>query len=384
MKRNLLKAIGATFMAVAMALSMVPAVPAQAADANITEVVVNTTTKPAGQNLDSITITVKDKKAAKLLTAEDFTISGTAAGWLTSATHPWTADITNVSLHGNCEVTLEVSNFIEKYVYVRSFEVSCSNEKFSFTMDDVDQVITPIADEFTDIASGTQEFKLYSPKQTNKKPLPLVVAFHGLGDEATLYQNQVATAWADPANQKTRKAYVLAPMVPGYNYMSAAVRENLYVETMAVIENLIAEGKVDPNRVYVTGKSFGGLATVEFCEKYTDQIAGAIAMCAYIRGVANNAFTNAYVMKDLPIWLAQATNDSTSPIINSRTVYANLIEAGSTVAKFTEYSNEEMDAAFAAHGTSVEIVGYHGVEIPVLTNTDYMTWLFAQNLADRQ
>ena len=80
-------------------------------------------------------------------------------------------------------------------------------------------------------------------------------------------------------------------------------------------------------------------------------------------------------MKDIPLWIAHATTDPTVPVTDSRMVYQTLTEAGSTVVKYTEYSDEEMTEAGVT-----EAMGNHSVEAVVLEDVEYMEWLFSQNL----
>lgn len=380
--RKMLTAILASSMLLNLMLaSTVLAEEQTAVMGNIQDIVVNTTVTPAGQYPDTIEVTVSDASVFDGLTAENFTVAGQAAGWLTTELHDFTATISDVTVEKNV-MTLTFGEFPERYVYVDHYTVTCTaNEALTFVCDKETTTITPIADEFEQFyeeAEGGMDYNLYTPEETGK-PMPIVIAFHGFGDNENLYHNKLAVAWADPVNQEKRPCYVLAPSFS--NYMNTEYRNTVYAKVYDKVQEMIEEGKVDENRVYVVGKSFGGAATYEFLEKYPELAAGAIAMC----GAANyyNGFLFPQGAEDVakivnvPLWIAHATTDPTVPVENGRNMYNMLVEAGSKVVHFTEYSDEEMAAAGVT-----EAMGNHSMEAVVLEDESYLEWLFEQTKAE--
>ena len=342
----------------------------------VKEVVVRTSVRPSGQCLESLEVTVTDETLLEGLTAEDFTMEGKAESWLNPTLHDFQATISDVSVDGN-KMVLTVTDFTEKYFYVDQFEVTCSkNPGLSFGIDKVVRVETPVADEFEQIreeTGGEFDYNLYTPEDT-ENPQPIVIVFHGYGDTENLLQNKLAVAWAEEENQKERPCYVLAPVISTSGYFSGSYRDGIYTDVYDKVQEMISEGKVDPDRIYVVGKSFGGAAAYEFLEKYPEDIAGAIAMCGGFSYLGLNT-EDIVKMKDIPLWIAHATTDPTVPVTDSRMVYQTLTEAGSTVVKYTEYSDEEMTEAGVT-----EAMGNHSVEAVVLEDVEYMEWLFSQNL----
>lgn len=353
-----------------------PVALAESEESIVEGVVVNTTVRPSGHCMESLEVTVSDASALEGLTAEDFALAGQAESWLNTTLHDFTAVVSAASAEGNV-LTLTITDFTEKYFYVDNFTVTCSkNAKLTFTNEKVTSVITPIADEFEQIRTaegGAFDYNLYTPEDTSKAQ-PIVIAFHGFGDDDNLLQNKLAVAWADPVNQADRPCYVLAPLMGGYSYFNSTYRDGMYTSVYNKVQEMIAEGKVDPNRIYVVGKSFGGAAVYEFLEKYPDDVAGAIAMCGGYSYFKMNEDDLAK-MVDVPLWIAHATTDPTVPVTDSRTVYNALLEDGSTVVKYTEYSDEEMAAAGVT-----EAMGNHSMEAVVLEDETYLEWLFAQTL----
>ena len=261
-----------------------------------------------------------------------------------------------------------------------NFTVTCeSNPALSFTSDLVTEVITPTADDFEQVrkADGAAfDYNIYIPDGADGS-LPVVVAFHGFGDTDNLLQNQVAVSWAFPENQEKRPAIVIAPIID--QYFDAGYRDSVYTETYGLIQELIRDGKADENRIYVVGKSYGGLATYEFTEKYADDVAGAIALC----GATTDAIIeNAAKMADVPLYIVQAENDDTVNVESSYNMYKALTEAGSTKVQMKIYSDAEMNAA----GVDGTVIGYHTVEMAALSSDydgeKFMSWLFEQTNAE--
>ena len=122
------------------------------------------------------------------------------------------------------------------------------------------------------------------------------------------------------------------------------------------------------------GNSFGGLATIELCEKYPEYVAGALALCPALT-YAPNAVLNLDKMAEVPIWFAHATNDKTIPVTASQNAVNSL--AGVEVL-FTEYSDDNMEAVGADIDPN-STYSFHHVELAVFNDDSYMTWLFEKH-----
>ena len=136
---------------------------------------------------------------------------------------------------------------------------------------------------------------------------------------------------------------------------------------------MIEEGKVDPDRVYVTGKSLGGGNTVHAAATNSDLFAAALPLCPAAQRFENDDLT---ALADMPVWFVQGTNDQAVPIEGTREAYQTILGAGSYKVKMKEYSQEEM----AARGIADE--KHHDVEIVSLEDDKYADWLFAQKKSD--
>ncbi|WRK53474.1 prolyl oligopeptidase family serine peptidase [Coprobacillaceae bacterium CR2/5/TPMF4] len=177
-----------------------------------------------------------------------------------------------------------------------------------------------------------------------------------------------------------------------------------------MIKQLINDGYVDANRVYVTGASSGGGATMRFAMQYPELFAGAIACCSmdpivwvhfnyqdsYEQIVANfeNAFQgNVYTWDEsqgqmvekavdtqslinLPIYFTHAENDTTCSVTSSKAMYEALNNLGAKNNHLTVWSDSEM----AEDGIAPQIL--HWSWVKVLNHNEEgspMNWLFKQS-----
>ncbi|WP_081468632.1 prolyl oligopeptidase family serine peptidase [Treponema primitia] len=395
----------------------------------ITGITVNTTVHGDGQKIESITIIAENQRVLQGLTAGDFKFTGNTGGWgsnfpvgsdpadpmayvtlyganqaspeRTPVIEPFTPDISGIAVDGN-KITLRVSNFSPKLYYVKDFTIECTNKDLSFSnrilpvLDNSGRfgnsnskvtVVTPTADEFAYIKvskSGSEptdyNYFLFTPRGAGSKPLPLVLSNHGSGDQMTLVANRVTLAWAEPGVQAENPSYVLAPVYPQGDYENTQV--TTIVRTIALIEQLIAQGKVDPARIYIEGKSMGGKNTVKIASLYPDFFAAALPLCpaSILPNSSSQAeYADDYkkigtILKDLPIWFVVGRNDALSP--HSQGYYNALTAAGSYKAKLLMYTPEQM----LARG----IFKAHDNEIISLEDSRYSDWLFAQRKVNKQ
>jgi predicted peptidase len=163
----------------------------------------------------------------------------------------------------------------------------------------------------------------------------------------------------------------MMPQVESNIYLAASSRDALYQSLMDEADKLIKAGRVDGNRIYAMGNSFGGLGTTEFVEKFPDRVAAAIVMCPALT-YDDNSTRNLGLIKDVPLWFAQATNDNVIPITVSRSAVSTLEAMGAKEVHLTEFSDEEMLATGA-------LVGYHQADFAVMADDTFLEWLFEKS-----
>ena len=375
------------------------------ATVDLEKITVSTAVHGDGQKIETITLKVDDASSLAALTADDFTLAGKSYTWAstyvgenfsspssyrTTEATDFEAEISDVSVDQNTDtVTLTVSNFTPKYYYVERYSLTCSaNEALSFEdiiavhddmtfdhSDDRVEVITPVADDFSYVtvdkgADDLAEFNyyLYTPENTSQ-PLPLVLSNHGSGDQMTLLANRVTLAWAEPGVQEKYPSYVLAPVYPqvGGSADANEYQDEVIEKTITLIQSLVDQGKVDPNRIYIEGKSMGGGNTVKIANLYPDVFAAAMPLCC-INSTGGTFEEAAQNLKDIPMYFIVGQEDSLAP--NSYGFYEAIVKAGGYKAKINVYTPEQMMARGVGKA--------HDVEIISLEDSRYFDWMFAQ------
>lgn len=357
--------------ALLLACMMMLACTAMAEDA-ITKIEAFTFVPSGGQLLKSIEVTVSDPAILEGVTAADFTLTGMSGKWGTTDLHPFTATTSGATVEGN-KLTLTFSGITDKYFYIDNFSVFSRVAALNFTQADIDKTYTEVMDEFEFVrmydeagnATGaTFDYNLFTPEDTSV-PQPLILTLHGSGDYLNLQQNRVCIAWAEPQNQANRPCYVLAP-----RFQDGTTLENDQVLQAAYdfIKQMIADGKVDPSRVYVTGKSMGGRNTITMLTRYNDLFAAGIVLC----GAMSADLTEEEIARaaDTPVYTIYGELDNAAG--NRDAFYKKLIEMGNENALIREYSERECNN----RGIGGK---HHDVEIICMEDVTYMEWLFAQS-----
>jgi predicted peptidase len=112
----------------------------------------------------------------------------------------------------------------------------------------------------------------------------------------------------------------------------------------ALLDSLLASGKVDAKRVYIGGLSLGGIGTYDILAPYPQLFAAAFPICG-----AGNIKTAANFANKVPLWIFHGSDDNAVPVDFSRAYYAELQKLGSEV-KYSEYpgvGHNSWDNAFA-------------------------------------
>ncbi len=131
--------------------------------------------------------------------------------------------------------------------------------------------------------------------------------------------------------QKKEAFLLVAPQNSGKKGWNAAA-------VGALLDDVVANHKVDKDRIYVTGLSMGGFGTWSLAAAFPDKFAAIIPIC----GGGNPA--NAKKIKDLPIWVFHGAKDQVVPASRSEAMVQALKDAGAENVKFTLYPNAGHDA----------------------------------------
>lgn len=237
-------------------------------------------------------------------------------------------------------------------------------------------------------------YRLYSPEETEEK-IPLVIFLHGRGDRGTdngpqiynntgLFMNEMSLI--APNMQSKYPAYVLAPQCSDKteneewakwkgntpetpfeglgedgSYTMNETPSESGAAALELIEKLIDSLNIDPDRVYLIGKSMGGFGTWEFTARRPDLFAAAVPMAGY------SDTAQVEKIKHIPYWIFHGDIDEYNPVAGSRNMYKLLQEAGADV-KYTEYEG-------ANHGDSFE---------KAFNDPELIKWMFSKKKKNNQ
>jgi predicted esterase len=149
----------------------------------------------------------------------------------------------------------------------------------------------------------SSEYYLYTPRNTEDgKKYPLMLFLHGCcgSDYHATLRNAVdppVRVWHNfGENTQTEPTYILSAKTKvGWSQHFASLK--------AAIDELISNGVVDHQRVYISGFSMGSEGTWKFIEAYPGYFAAAIVMGMDFKGKDPSKF------KDIPIWAIRGEKD---------------------------------------------------------------------------
>ena len=381
-------------------------------EAEVEGVTASTYVGPDGRVLDKLIYSLSTTEGVEV-SPEDFKIKFTIApveylGETESKEQE--AEISNVKIEDN-KVTVEFPEI--DFSTIEKTEVDCTDDKLDCTDADY-KVKTKTADEFEKneftAKDGTElTYYLYMPE--DEKNVPLMVWEHGGGEVlessyegANLHASRGAVAWVEDGFDTA----VLSVQYPkNYSFGISEIPEELDqmnkygTAKYELIQQLIADGKIDASRIYISGASSGGGAAIRFIMQYPDLFAGGLVMSAkdtviplskkydlaYKFGnnddlkITDEEYQSSYnemkeYMKDyditsVPIWFVQAEDDQICTSYTSKMLYDVLQEMGAKNNKITLYSDEEMENA-GQHGS------YHGSWAVALEDDEMLSWVYEQ------
>lgn len=330
------------------------------------KIVANCTVENFGETIHSFDIKVSEDIDLSTIKAEDFTIKNAITDHLGTVGD---IKVNEIEVNENT-ITLKVDDFL--LFKSPDLEITCiSNPEISFKYNDI-TISSPVADKFEDKEYNGLKYKLFSPK-TNEK-LPLVIWMHGRGDNGyQLRSAKNATMFAEDENQAKNPCYVMAAQ------SDESVTEIRWTDReleniIAVINQLIEDGKVDENRVYIVGHSMGGQGTWNLLRKSPKLFAAAITMAPRVIE-DKKELDDLEALKDLPVWLFHAISDPINTVDGSRDRYNKLLEVGNTKVKYTELSDDDMKSFGIGYLSPYE---FHATNVVMANTSGVIDWLFKQ------
>ena len=167
-----------------------------------------------------------------------------------------------------------------------------------------------------------QPYRVYVPKAYQGKPLPLVVALHGMGgDETSLMEGYGGNL----KREAERLGFFL--VTPKGREPASMYRGTAEKDVMDVLAEVERAYKIDPKRVYLMGHSMGAYGTWSISMAFPDRFAalGPISGGGSAAGMEK--------IKHIPQFVVHGDNDKTVPVTQSRV----MVEAGKKAGAKIEY-----------------------------------------------
>jgi predicted peptidase len=191
--------------------------------------------------------------------------------------------------------------------------------------------------------SGEMQYLTYLPKEyavAGNKRWPLMLFLHGAGERGTNLQR--VTIHGPPKLLKEGRSFpfiVIAPQCPeGERWQTDSL--------LKLLEHVMAENRVDPGRVYLTGLSMGGYGTWKLALAYPEKFAAIVPICGggdYIDALLANR-TKAAALRSLPVWAFHGAKDNVVPLDESERMVNALKKAGVNDVKLTVYPEAAHDS----------------------------------------
>lgn len=195
-----------------------------------------------------------------------------------------------------------------------------------------------------------QGYLVYLPEGYEADPdqaWPLLLFLHGAGDRG---DNLFLLAKASPFMMIREKGplpfIIVAPLLnTSLDYVSFP---NAYLD--GVLEEVLAEYRVDQTRIYMTGLSMGGEATYRFALHRPDVFAAIAPLAAFNPKYYPQMVRDGYepftqpldLLTDIPVWAIHGANDLVVPLLAAQFTVEAFIAAGVDV-QFTVLENHDHD-----------------------------------------
>ncbi len=189
------------------------------------------------------------------------------------------------------------------------------------------------------------KYRLLTPEKVEAgKKYPLVLFLHGAGERGSDNKSQLKylpTWMAEPKMRAEHPCYLIALQCPADSKWvnspwDKATSQPLPKEpaepmkmAIAIMNDVVKNEAVDPDRVYLTGLSMGGYGAWDLAARMPEKFAAAVPICG------GGDDKQAEKLAKLPIWCWHGDADSAVPVQRSREMIAAIKKAGGN-PKYTE------------------------------------------------
>lgn len=197
-------------------------------------------------------------------------------------------------------------------------------------------------------------------RSARPRSVPLVVFLHGLGDcgsDNVRQLRSVPAAFCEETMQSSYPCAILAPQCPepGGWAQQLDADTDLLDGILQMIDEVLADSRIDPNRIYLTGFSMGGLGSWDLAMRAPDRFAAVVPICG------GGDHSRAARLIHVSLWAVHGADDSVVPVSESRTMIAAVETAGGN-PRYLELPG----------------VGHHCWDLVFREDSDVIAWMFHQ------
>ena len=171
-------------------------------------------------------------------------------------------------------------------------------------------------------------------RKAHKENQPLIVYFGGAG---TIGYDNFKQFFEHLTLGKTSQLLradcnILVPQFVKDKYINESYCREIYTEAVFdLIKELQNENKIDLNKIYIYGCSFGGGIVWNMLVNHSDMIAGAIELMGEYHGFKSIDEIDFESIAKVPIWMAHSTDDCVVSIDSDDRFYQKLKEQNANV-----------------------------------------------------
>lgn len=163
---------------------------------------------------------------------------------------------------------------------------------------------------------------------------PLILFLHGSGERGSDNEAQLnngangAMQLVGDTQLALQPVFMVAPQCPTDGWWSGAT----LASAIGLVDQIAADFHIDPDRVYVTGLSMGGMGTWSAVTSQPGRFAAAVPMSG------NGSTASVASVASLPFWFFHAANDPTVGVAGSDNLVGALRDAGANTV-YTRYDS---------------------------------------------
>lgn len=182
-----------------------------------------------------------------------------------------------------------------------------------------------------------QKYLLFLPAgyAIDQKRWPLILFLHGAGERGDSLELVKKHGLPKIVEQKPDFPFILvSPQCPEDEWWTNTHQIDFL---KALLDEIIANYRVDTDRIYLTGLSMGGFGTWRLASEYPERFAAIAPICGGGEPLA------ARRIKQIPVWAFHGAKDETVPVKRSEEMVNALKECRGNV-KFTVYPEAGHDS----------------------------------------